>query len=408
MGIYVKLAFRNIFRHVRRTTITLAAMAFGAAAIILFGGFVHFMYRGVRENAIHSEVGHIQIYKRGFAERGHVEPFDYLITDVPRLTALLESMQHVTIVTPRLRLSGLISTGETTTSFIGLGVNPQKEADLSSFVNIIDGNDLSQRQANGAILGRGLAAGIGARPGDSLTVLSTTRHGSINAAEILVRGIFESGSKEFDDRAMKVPLSTVESVLDTEGDVQSLVVVLDKTEHTALVHDRLRALFDQYQLDLELKTWEDLALRYHQVRNLFGNIFRVITVIVSAMAVLGIANTMTMAVFERTREIGTIMAIGTKRRGIVALFLTEGFLLGIIGGLLGLGFGIGLAKLISLYGIPMPPPPGSTRGFTAQILVIPGVAGLAFALSLLTAIVSSVYPAFRASRLHVVEALRHV
>src|SRR5712691_10669170 len=327
MDIYLKLGVRNIFRNARRTVITLAAMAFGSAAIILFGGFVHFMFWGVRENAIHSELGHIQLYQRGFSEKGHIEPFEYLITDVPRIMALLESVEHITLVTPRLRVSGLISTGETTTSFIGLGVDPDKEADPSSFVNIIDGKDLSKRQANGAILGKGLAAGVGAKPGDSLTLLSTTRHGSINAAEVVVRGIFESSSKVFDDRAMKVPLPLVESLLDTEGAVQSLVIVLDQTEHTALVRERLLALFAQHQLDLELKTWEDLALRYHQVRNLFQNIFQVVTIIVSVIAVLGVANTMTMAVFERTREVGTIMAIGTKRQGVVALFLTEGFLL---------------------------------------------------------------------------------
>jgi putative ABC transport system permease protein len=144
------------------------------------------------------------------------------------------------------------------------------------------------------------------------------------------------------------------------------------------------------------------------VRNLLQNILGVVTLIVSVIAVLGVANTMTMAVFERTREVGTIMAIGTKRRGVVALFLTEGFCLGIIGGLLGLTVGIGLAKLISIYGIAMAPPPGSTRGFIARIWVIPEVLSLAFTLSLLTALLSSFYPAFRASRLNVVEALRHV
>lgn len=408
MDLYAKLALRNIFRNARRTALTLAAIAFGSAAIILFGGFVHFTYWGVRESAIHSELGHIQLYKRGFFERGHMAPFDYLITDVPTITALVESVEHVTIVAPRLGFSGLISTGDTTTSFFGLGVDPEKEADLSSFVRIVDGKDLSPRQSKGAILGKGLAAGLGANPGDTLTILSATRHGSINAAEILVRGIFESSTKAFDDRAIKVPFSTVESLLDMEGAVQSLVVVLDKTEYTSLVHARLLALLAQYQLDLEAKTWEDLALRYHQVRNLFEKIFRVVTIIVSVIAVLGIANTMTMAVFERTREVGTLMAIGTKRRGIIALFLTEGLLLGILGGVLGLGVGIALAKLISIHGIPMAPPPGSTRGYVVRIWVIPEVLGLAFTLSLLTAVLSSFYPAFRASRLKVVEALRHV
>jgi putative ABC transport system permease protein len=408
MGIYLKLACRNTLRNRRRTAITLAAMAAGASAIILFGGFVHFIFWGVREGAIHSELGHIQVYRRGFTERGGVAPFDYLITDAPGIRALVESVEHVRIVTPRLGLSGLISTGNTTTSFFGLGVDPAKEADLGTFLTVIDGLELSERQPQGAIIGKGLAAGIGARTGDSLTLLTTTRHGSINAVEVLVRGIFESSAKEFDDRAIKVPLATVDSLLDAGGAVQSLVVVLDETEHTAAVRDRLQALFAERGLDLELRTWDQLALRYHQVRTLFGNIFRVVTAIVAVVAVFGVANTMTMAVFERTREVGTIMAIGTKRRGVVALFLSEGLILGVAGGLLGLGVGVLLAKLLSIHGIPMAPPPGSTRGFTARFWVVPDVLALAFGISVVTAVLSSLYPALRASRLHVVDALRHV
>jgi putative ABC transport system permease protein len=314
----------------------------------------------------------------------------------------------VRIVTPRLGLAGLISTGNTTTSFFGLGVNPAKEADLGSFLTVIDGFELSDRQPHGAIIGRGLAAGIGARTGDSLTILTTTRHGSINAVEVTVRGIFESSAKEFDDRAIKLPLSTVDGLLDAEGAVQGLVVVLDQTEHTAAVRERLEALFAERGLDLELRTWDQLALRYHQVRTLFGNIFRVVTTIVAIVAVFGVANTMTMAVFERTREIGTVMAIGTRRRSVVTLFLTEGLILGIAGGLLGLAVGVLLAKLLSIHGIPMAPPPGSTRGFTARFWIVPGVLALAFVVSVVTAVVSSLYPAWRASRLNVVDALRHV
>jgi putative ABC transport system permease protein len=408
MGLHLKLAVRNTFRNGRRTAITLAAMAAGSAAIILFGGFVDFIYWGVREGAIRSELGHIQIHQRGFIARGNVAPFDHLITDVPGITALVESVDHVRIVTPRLGLAGLISTGNTTTSFFGLGVNPAKEADLGSFLTVIDGFELSDRQPHGAIIGRGLAAGIGARTGDSLTILTTTRHGSINAVEVTVRGIFESSAKEFDDRAIKLPLSTVDGLLDAEGAVQGLVVVLDQTEHTAAVRERLEALFAERGLDLELRTWDQLALRYHQVRTLFGNIFRVVTTIVAIVAVFGVANTMTMAVFERTREIGTVMAIGTRRRSVVTLFLTEGLILGIAGGLLGLAVGVLLAKLLSIHGIPMAPPPGSTRGFTARFWIVPGVLALAFVVSVVTAVVSSLYPAWRASRLNVVDALRHV
>jgi putative ABC transport system permease protein len=198
-------------------------------------------------------------------------------------------------------------------------------------------------------------------------------------------------------------------VLDLEhGEVQSVVLLLDKTENTGVVRERIERLISERGLDLEIKTWEDLALRYHQVRELFGRIFAVLTLIVSIMVVFGITNTMTMAIFERTREIGTVMALGTRRRGVVSMFVLEGVALGALGGILGVILGIGLAQLISALGIQLPPPPGSTRGFTVQIFVVPAVLAQAFRLSIITATLASLYPAWRAARLNVVDALRHV
>src|SRR2546427_795053 len=318
MALYAKLALRNVFRNRRRTLITLAAMGFGAAAIIVFGGFVHSIYYGVRESTIRSQVGHIQIYRKGYSEKGNLAPFDYLIADYPALRDELRRLPHVKTVTARLGFSGLVSTGDTTTAFVGSGVVPEG------------------------------------------------------------------------------------------GEVQSVVLLLDATDNTARVRESLERLIRDRGLDLEIKTWEDLALRYHQVRELFGRIFAVLTLIVSIMVVFGITNTMTMAIFERTREIGTVMALGTRRRGVVSMFVLEGVALGALGGILGVVLGIGLARVISAIGIQLPPPPGSTRGFAVQIFVVPAVLAQAFRLSIITATLASLYPAWRAARLDVVEALRHV
>ncbi len=409
MALYLKLAIRNVFRNRRRTLITLGAMAFGAAAIIVFGGFVNAIYWGVRESTIRSQVGHIQLYKKGFSEKGNLAPFDYLISDYPALRAELMKIEHVKTVTARLGLSGLVSTGDTTTSFVGAGVNPEGESDLSSFSVIVEGKDLVSRDPRGIILGVGLARAFGVKPGDDLTLLTTTKGGSINALAVKVRGVWESGEKAYDDRFLKVALPEVQRVLDLEnGEVQSIVLLLDQTENTAAVRERIEQLIRDRGLELEIKTWDDLALRYHQVRELFGRIFAVLTLIVSIMVVFGITNTMTMAIFERTREIGTVMALGTRRRGVIAMFVLEGAALGILGGIAGVLLGIVLAQAISGIGIQLPPPPGSTRGFLVRIFIVPAVLEQAFRLSIVTATLASLYPAWRAARLNVVEALRHV
>jgi putative ABC transport system permease protein len=409
MTLYLKLAIRNVFRNRRRTLITVAAMGFGAAAIILFGGFVNAVYWGVRESTIRSQVGHIQLYRKGFSEKGTLAPYDYLIRDYATLRAELSKIEHVKTVTARLGFSGLVSTGDNTTSFVGLGVHPEGEAELSSLAVIVDGKDLASRDPRGIILGVGVARAFGVVPGDDLTLLTNTKGGAINALAVKVRGVWESGEKAYDDRFLKVALPEVQRLLDLDhAEVQSIVLLLDETEHTAVVRDRIARLIQERGLDLEMKTWNDLALRYHQVRELFGRIFAVLTLIVSIMVVFGITNTMTMAIFERTREIGTIMALGTRRRGVVGMFLLEGLVLGAVGGLAGVALGVVLAQVVSAIGIQLPPPPGSTRGFTVRIFVVPAVLMDAFRLSIVTAALASLYPAWRAARLDVVEALRHV
>jgi putative ABC transport system permease protein len=409
MRLYLKLALRNVFRNRRRTLITLAAMGFGAAAIIVFGGFVHAIYFGVRESTIRSQIGHIQLYRHGFSEKGSLAPYDYLIRDYSTLRAELSTLPHVKTVTARLGFSGLVSTGDNTTSFVGTGVDPDGETDLSALAVIVDGKDLARRDPRGVILGVGLARAFGVKPGDDLTLLTSTRGGGINALAVKVRGLWESGEKAYDDRFLRVGIGEVQRLLDVEADeVQSIVILLDNTDNTAVVRDRIAGMIQARGLDLEMKTWEDLALRYHQVRELFGRIFAVLTLIVSIMVVFGITNTMTMAIFERTREIGTIRALGTRRRGVIAMFLLEGVSLGTLGGVAGVVLGIALAKAITAAGLQLPPPPGSTRGFAIQIFVVRDVLVQAFQLSIVTAALASLYPAWRAARVDVVEALRHV
>ena len=205
MALYLKLAIRNVFRNRRRTLITLCAMGFGAAAIIVFGGFVNAIYWGVRESTIRSQVGHIQLYRKGYSERGNLAPFDYLVPDYAGLQAELAKLPHVRTVTARLGFSGLISTGDTTTAFVGTGVQPDGERDLSSLAVVVDGKDLASRDPRGITLGLGLARAFGVKPGDDLTLLTTTKGGAINALAVTVRGVWESGEKAYDDRFLRVP-----------------------------------------------------------------------------------------------------------------------------------------------------------------------------------------------------------
>src|SRR5207244_6620235 len=165
MALYAKLALRNVFRNRRRTLITVAAMGFGAAAIIVFGGFLHSIYFCVRESTIRSQVGHIQIYRKGYSEKGNLAPYDYLVADYPALREALQRLPHVQTVTARLGFSGLVSTGDTTTAFVGAGVVPEGEMNLSALAVIVAGTALASGDARGVALGPGPAGAFGRAPG---------------------------------------------------------------------------------------------------------------------------------------------------------------------------------------------------------------------------------------------------
>ncbi len=403
----IKIAARSVFRNKRRTVITLLSIIFGCMAIIVFGGFVDYSMWGLRESTIHSRLGHLQVYKAGYSEKGGTNPLAYTIEDYPRIRSIIEDEDHVDFVTSRLEFSGLIGGAENSVICIGKGVEPEKERELGITVSIVEGDDLSSEEPEEGIIGKGLAEGLGVNIDDYLTILTSTAEGALNAVDLKLRGIFRTGVKEYDDVAVMVPMELAKTLLYTEN-VQSIVVVLDKTENTDLVADNLRQEFSQANLDLEIKTWSDLATFYHQVVQLYGGIFWVVRLIILIIVIFSIANTMTMSVFERMREIGTIRAMGTKRRGVLSLFLMEGLILGVLGGALGLAFGIIAAKLISIKGIYIPPPPTMTEGYTALINIVPKDLIFAFSLAVGTSLVSSIYPAFKAARLKVVDALRYI
>jgi putative ABC transport system permease protein len=239
-----------------------------------------------------------------------------------------------------------------------------------------------------------------------VVLLSTTESGGVNAVEGHVRGLFHTTSKAFDDTFLRIPIPTARELLRVRGS-HTWVVLLDKTEDTESARNQIQKRFSENKIPLEVIPWTAQAEFYLNTVKLFSRQFDVVQFIIGLIIVLSISNTMTRSILERTGEIGTLMAIGNKKKNILRLFVIEGLLLGVAGGVIGLVLGITLAQIISAIGIPMPPAPGMTRGFTGQILVTPGLAFTSFLVSGFTSIVASIYPSWKASRLQIVDALRH-
>jgi putative ABC transport system permease protein len=400
---YFGVAWKNVVRHRRRSIPAATSIAAGVAALMIAAGFIEWGLWYGREAFIHSGVGHIRLVLRDYETKGLSDPFAYLMPEGTSALQAIMSTPEVRMMAPKVTFSGLISKGETTISFIGEGVAPDKERSFSRGVTFLEGAPLDERDPPGVIMGQGLAANLGAKPGDTVVLLANTASGGINAVEAQVRGIFATVLKGYDDTVLRVPISVARQLLKVSG-AHSYALLLDDTSHAERVLASLRQRFAGSVL--EFVPWRQLSDFYRKTEDLFSRQVDVVRAIIGAIIVLSISNSMMMAVMERTSEIGTSMALGLRRSAILRLFLCEGLLLGSIGGLAGVAIGFALAALLSAIGIPMPPAPGMAFGYTAEVRATWPIALNALILAVLTALAASVYPAWKASRMQIVDALR--
>jgi putative ABC transport system permease protein len=399
----LSLAFRNILRQRRRSAIALAAISFSVIALILVSGFIEWIFWAMREATIKTQLGHIQIVRPGYHDAGKADPYAFLLPDtVPELEP--PDKHRIKAVAPRLSFGGLISHGDATLSFIGDGVDPREQAAFELNAQLSAGRNLSADDPNGIVMGKGLARNLGVSIGDRVVLLTNTVTGGVNAIEVTVRGLFTTATKAYDDAALRLPIQTARQLLRTKGS-HAWVILLNDTAQTDTVLKELQTKLGGE--NLEVVPWYVLADFYNKTKVLFTKQIQGIKVIIVLIILLSISNTMTMSVMERIGEIGTAMALGVRRAGITRLFLTEGILLGCAGGLLGLAVGAPLATLISSIGIPMPPPPGMDSGYTGEILLTWNIAIEAAALAACTTLVASILPSWKASRMQIVDALRH-
>ena len=398
-----KLAFRNVVRQRRRSAIAVGAVTFGIMALILANGFIEWIFFDFRESTIKSQSGHLQIVRPGYHDSGKADPFAFLLPDaVPELETPGEPHQIKSIV-PRISFSGLISHDEATISFIGDGDDPRRQQDFGAGLRISAGKNLSADDPLGIIIGEGLARNLGVDVGDKVVLLATTASRGTNAVEVTIRGLFSTVTKSYDDAALRIPIETARRLLRTEGSHVWAVMLND----TAQTDSMLASLRSRLQKDLEIVPWYALADFYNKTVTLFTKQIHGIRLIIAIIIILSITNTMTMSVMERIGEIGTSLALGVKRAGVMRLFVSEGVLIGCIGGIFGVLLGLLFAHIISSVGIPMPPPPGMTHGYTGQILVTWETALDSLALAIGATLIASIYPAWRASRMQIVDALRH-
>jgi len=383
--------------------LTLLAILLGVAGIILSGGFVEDIFVQLRESTIHSQLGHLQVYKKGYYEHGRRQPYEYMIASASDLAAKFGTFQHVKDVMMRINFSGLLNNGHTDHQIIGEGIEPAKEARLGSSISIIAGRQLNADDQYAIVVGEGVARSLRLKPNDYATLLVNTPEAGLNSLEFRIVGVFQTFSKDYDARAVRIPLAAAQELLVTDH-AHSLVFSLDDSSSTASVVDQVKAILpaDVY----EVFAWNELAEFYRKAVDLYRRQFGVLELIILVMVMLSVANSVNMAIYERMGEYGTLMALGSYRSDVFRLILIENALLGLLGAVLGITIGVSMSAIINQIGIPMPPPPNSNTGYTAFIRIVPSVLEKGLLVGIVAAVLAAILPARRVAKTPIVDALR--
>lgn len=404
-----RLAARNLFRHARRTVLTGSIVVVGYVAATMTAGFVAQTFRGLRDITIRGQGGHLRVLASAAAGKTDEEAATLLLDRAEELTRSVGTSPDVAMAMPRLTFFGLVAHGERSVGYMGTGTVPalEKKATLAAEA-VAEGSFLADGEADDVMLGGGLARSLGVRTGDLVTVMTTTPDGGLNAIDATVVAVLRWPIKELDDRILFLPYAPAARLLKAEGKATSIAVTLKPGVDLDAAAGALRARLHRDGVDATVKTWIEGAPFYVAVRRLYAAIFLFTGLVLATVVVLAAANTMTMSVFERTREIGTLLAIGMERRQVKLLFLAEGLLMGLGGSIVGAAASLLIRALLNAARITLPPPPGATSGGVLHVELIPVAFAVGFVLMTLTLLAASWWPARRAALLDPVEALAHV
>ncbi len=411
---FAAIALRNLSRNLRRTLLSILVVAAGTVGILLTAGFISNAFKGLREAMIHGGLGHLEVVtdealvgKSAAAERSIAQG----LTGWEATRDEIEKTPHVLAAGANIHLMGIASKGDASASFLGMAVEPDRERRMEFPVKVRDGENLPEKAPEAGddrvLLGLGLAQSLGAKTGDTITILSMTADGTLNALDLRVNGLYTTGVQDLDTRMLKIHLATAQRLANTDR-VSDLIVGLDDTSNTETVRAALEKRFAESGKKLTLVEWRKRATFYDQVGAMYSGIFWFLGSIIFVLVVLSTSNTLMMSILERVREIGTLLAIGTSRAQVATIVILEALWLGLLGALAGDVVSWVLIHAINAAKIEMPPPPGAVSGIGLELAVVPeafvGVVGLMLVVLALAAIV----PTVKAVRLKIVDALGHV
>lgn len=382
----LRFAWLNLLRNGRRSLLSILIIAIAVFALTSAGGFGLYTYESLKESTAR-DTGHLTLSQPGYFTRDEDMPLSNGLDNSQALIKQIIADDAIRGIQPRIYLSGLVSNGSKSTIFMGTGVNDREFDMKGPFLDIRAGQSLSDVTSSRydpaepqVMLGVDLARNLKVDVGDWVTLLATTSDGALNAFDFNVRGIYSTGVPELDKRQLYIHITSAQELLASDK-VSTLSVFLFETAQTNAVHqrlsqqlhqrlsssDQLSKTSDQLSQPIEITPWQDRAFFYNKVKDLYDRIFGIMGTVMGLVVFVALFNTMTMTVTERTREIGTLSALGSYPSEIVRGFLCEAGLLALIGSMLGAVSNALMCVLLLFVDVQMPPPPGRSEGYPLNI-----------------------------------------
>jgi ABC-type lipoprotein release transport system permease subunit len=357
------LALRNLFRHPRRTLLTVSALVLGISLMVLGRAWTAAMEQAVVEPAKNATLGHIEVFAKDAAaeEGGHVSfvvpQNNYRLIPAPRVlvSRVLAAEPRLQAGLSRLVVGALLSKGDVSTEVVLIGIDPAARPAVYPAVELREGRHFAAGEhPSGILLNRGVARKLGAQVGDELVALGNAWDGRLTAVRLRVTGVWMvKGLEAYEWGACYTDLAEVQELLDAPDQAGVLVFrQRDRSQSAGPIAEALNARFVTEGIPAEAYTWEQMGGPFIGAVLVTRFIASITNIVMAIIVAAGVMNTALMAVFERTREVGTLRAVGARRRRILEIFLAEAGFLGLSGALGGALLGSAFVLFFSRYGIP--------------------------------------------------------
>jgi putative ABC transport system permease protein len=337
MNLYLRLAWRNIWRHKRRTIIIVLAMSLTLALMMFYDGLMYGFTDAIYGNAVKVLGGNIQVHAEGYRAQANSNPL-FPLADPLAVVKAAEANPLTLAATQRIGTGGLVTSREGAFAVGITGIEPEKEMTVNVIgQNVKEGRNLASDDLDNILIGKGLADVMGVTLGDRITLVGRSQHEQMRQRTMTIVGIFDLGMVDIEKQTVYISLGEAKALYELDQSTE-VAIFLQSLGQEGDVIDGMKPALPGYEIESFQANYPDLA----SAINTKGGVMNVFSVIIIAIAGVGILNLLLMAVYERTREIGVLGAMGLKPNQISLLFILEGIMIGLVGAAVGIVFGLAI------------------------------------------------------------------